>query len=125
MFDLEYSEGVKIGEIQTIEGITNNLIKEIAMFNDVPMTLKSYFIEKYINGTICAVNQKPREVTIFYYCDYFNTTSEFTMLEISEPDWCKYHVKVATKYLCGKGNVNFSYDSKRGRSHVECLLSSL
>ena len=27
------------------------------------------------------------------------------MLELSEPDWCKYHVKVATKHLCGKGNV--------------------
>ena len=82
-------------------------------------------MEHYTNGTICAVNQQPREVTVFYYCDYFNSANEFTLLELSEPDWCKYHVKVATKYMCGKGNLPFKYNKEQGQSQIKCMPRSL
>jgi hypothetical protein len=101
--------------------LTFRLRKDLQMFRDAPMTFKSYFVEHYTDGAMCAVNQKPREVTIFYYCDYFATNAEFTMLELSEPDWCKYHVKVASKYMCGKGNMQFKYDAKRGKTQVKCM----
>jgi hypothetical protein len=78
-------------------------------------------VEHFENGTTCAVNQKPREVTVFYFCDYFNPPSEFKLLELSEPDWCKYHVKVATKYMCGRGNMAFKYDVTQGQSRVKCM----
>ena len=28
---------------------------------------------------------------------------DFQLLELSEPDWCVYHAKVATRYMCGAG----------------------
>ena len=91
--------------MRVVEGIPSKLQQQLDLHAEAPDTFKTYFIEKYVKGTMCAVNQSPREVTIFYYCDYFSTSSEFVILEISEPDWCKYHVKVATKYMCGKGNL--------------------
>lgn len=26
---------------------------------------------------------------------------DFRLLELSEPDWCVYHAKVATRFMCG------------------------
>ena len=60
-------------------------------------------METYEGGTICAVNNKPRRVTVYYYCDYFQN-QEAQIMEISEPDWCSYHVKIVSKYLCGRGD---------------------
>ena len=28
---------------------------------------------------------------------------DFKLLELSEPDWCIYHAKVATRFMCGSG----------------------
>lgn len=57
---------------------------------------------------------------MFYYCDYFSNPQDFVLLELSEPDWCKYHVKVATKHLCGKGNVEQSYKSNEANK-IKCV----
>jgi hypothetical protein len=87
------------------EHISPKLQAQMNLYNQAPPSFKTYYIERYVNGSICSVNNKPREVTVFYYCDYFNPSNEFSILELSEPDWCKYHVKVATKYMCGRGNM--------------------
>lgn len=32
---------------------------------------------------------------------------DFKLIELSEPDWCVYHAKVATRFMCGAGfNTN-------------------
>lgn len=31
---------------------------------------------------------------------------DFRLLELSEPDWCVYHAKVATRFMCGASNIN-------------------
>jgi hypothetical protein len=49
------------------------------------------------------VHKKPRQVTVFYYCDFFQSM-DAQIMEISEPDWCVYHVKIVSKYLCGRGD---------------------
>lgn len=54
---------------------------------------------------MCAANQKPRKATVQYFCDTYHS-HPMKILEISEPDWCDYSLKVATKYLCGRSNLN-------------------
>ena len=67
---------------------------------------------------------------MFYYCDYFEGT-EATISEISEPDWCEYHVKVVTKYMCGKWASHFhksqelTYEEKNDPGKVSCYTRRL
>ena len=34
----------------------------------------------------------------------FSFQRDFQLLELSEPDWCVYHAKVATRFMCGAGS---------------------
>ena len=66
------------------------------------------------------MNNQPREVTVFYYCDYFEQR-EASVVEISEPDWCKYHVKIMTKYMCGRwSNVYEREMEAQKRTEIRC-----
>ena len=54
--DIEYSRDTEISMIRTINGIQNRLKEQIKLFLEAPDTVKTYFVEKYTNGTVCAVN---------------------------------------------------------------------
>eukprot|EP00347_Sterkiella_histriomuscorum_P015893 403355285 len=130
-FDIEYSDQIEVSEIRTIPKLPLKLQSQLNFFTKVaPNTQKSYHVEHYSNGTVCAVNNQPRQVTIFYYCDYFHA-SEATISEISEPDWCSYHVKIVTKYMCGKwaqqiqNSKELDYDQKRDQTDVRCYTRRL
>ena len=43
---------------------------------------------------------------------------DFKLIELSEPDWCVYHAKVATRFMCGAGfnkNIQTAKQSHRNR----------
>lgn len=40
---------------------------------------------------------------------------DFRLLELSEPDWCVYHAKVATRFICGASNINIQTALKSER----------
>ena len=45
---------------------------------------------------------------------------DFKLLELSEPDWCVYHAKVATRFMCGAGsNVNLQRAKKGERKSIQ------
>ena len=46
-------------------------------------------------------------------------------MELSEPDWCKYHVKVATKYMCGGKANNGDRYKKRTRAGDEIKVKCM
>ncbi|CDW91840.1 UNKNOWN [Stylonychia lemnae] len=106
LFDSKYSDSIDISELRVIQRLPLKLQKQLSFFTQVaPNTQTAYHVDHYTNGTMCAVNNKPRQVTIFYYCDYFGN-NEAQINELSEPDWCTYHVKILTKYMCGKWASN-------------------
>jgi len=105
--------------------IPYKFLRQLHFYNsEAPLSAKSYHIEYFSDGSICAVNNKPRSVAVFYYCDYFNG-SEATISEISEPDWCSYHVKIVTKYMCGKWSSIHErdiYEQINKKTKLECVL---
>jgi hypothetical protein len=58
--------------LRTFDSIPAKLQEQLDLYKLAPETLKTYFIEKYEGGAECAANKKPRETTVFYYCDYFS-----------------------------------------------------
>ena len=68
--------------------------------NSLPST-KNFYVEEYLQGSECAVTKKPRRISIKYFCD--ETQSKLKLVELQEVDWCIYHAKVATKFMCGAG----------------------
>jgi len=38
---------------------------------------------------------------------------DFQLLELSEPTWCVYHAKIATRYMCGAGGNTNIQEAKR------------
>ena len=67
---------------------------------------KLFYEETYTNGEWCDAKNRPRETKVLYYCDqyHFQKDASFKILDASEPDYCKYQIKVATKFLCTAGN---------------------
>jgi len=76
-------------------------------------TNKNSYVEEYTDGTPCAVGGHPRRIKVQYYCDEFagfddslpndQYMRDFLFVELQEVDWCVYHAKVATRFMCGAG----------------------
>lgn len=62
------------------------------------------YSQHYEDGSLCSANSKPRRTQVDFYCDNYNTSSDgdelLRVLDISELDWCHYHFKVSTRYMC-------------------------
>ncbi len=54
--DLSSSAGVDINMIRAIQSLPYKLKSQLEIYREAPESQKSYFVEKYVNGTICAVN---------------------------------------------------------------------
>ena len=77
--------------------------------NKVKLGKKLTYEERYVDGEWCDAKKRPRETTVIYYCDQYYSASSpqydesFKIIDASEPDYCKYQIKVATKFMCTAG----------------------
>lgn len=55
--------------------------------------------EEELSADAAAQAKRKRESRLLFQRDV-------RLLELSEPDWCVYHAKVATRFMCGASNVN-------------------
>lgn len=89
--------------------------------DEIDLSAKLYYKTTYIDGSICDLNNKPRETKVVYYCDQFvqgkKTQPNMYVVDISEPDFCTYQIKLATKYLCNAGSqmpkISTKFDQNR------------
>ena len=47
------------------------------------------------------VNSKDDKIKNYTVWQSYEYQRDFVLLELSEPDWCVYHAKVATRFMCG------------------------
>lgn len=73
------------------------------------------FIDEYYHGQKLNISDVERahrkEQRLTFQRDY-------RLLEFSEPDWCVYHAKVATRFMCGAKNSNLQKALKSERKSL-------
>jgi hypothetical protein len=58
IFDLSYSDSSEVSHMRSLPGpLTPQLASQLSLYREAPEGFKTYFVERYTNGTICAVNQ--------------------------------------------------------------------
>ena len=69
------------------------------------MNKRLFYEMVYKDGTKCAVDGKPRMTKVHFYCDQYRSEKDQAMavIDISEPDYCEYLYKVATRFMCAAG----------------------
>ena len=55
-----------------------------------------------MDGSVCAETKKPRTSKITYFCDNYQSKDELKIIDIMEPSFCNYAIRVTTKYMCSK-----------------------
>ncbi len=70
----------------------------------IDLTAKLYFKTTYRDGSNCDLNNQPRQTQVVYYCDQYSKKRDLRIIDLSEPDFCTYQIKLATKYLCNAGS---------------------
>lgn len=97
IFDEQYSDHLPIFHVSS--KVTNFMLDwDFRALSDK----KLYYKQEYIDGSICGHNQEPRRTTVVYYCDQYDTNDELKIIDIMEPDYCQYHIKISSKYMCAK-----------------------
>jgi len=76
VFDTGYSDSVDISNLKAVQGLPLQLKEQLHYYSIAPSNYRIYYSQKYVNGTLCEVGKQPREITIYYFCDYFGQ-SEF------------------------------------------------
>lgn len=107
-FDSQYSDSLELSNIRLNLNLSNHIKEQLDFYKRAPNSYKNIYTEHYSNGSICDINNKTREITVNYFCDYTNN-QEFQILELNEPDWCIYQAKIATKYMCGRAHFRESF----------------
>ena len=44
---------------------------------------------------------------------------DFKLLEFSEPDWCVYHAKIATRFMCGAASYQNLQSARKSERRKE------
>ena len=70
----------------------------------IDLSAKLYYKTTYKDGSLCDLNNQPRQTHVVYYCDQHSKRRELRIIDISEPDFCTYQITLATKYLCNAGS---------------------
>ena len=99
-FDKEYTDQLPV--LQSTIKIPPDLETSLDWDYSSLADKKLYYKQQYIDGSICGHNNLPRSTTVVYYCDQYGTSDEMKIIDIMEPNYCEYHLKVTSKYMCAK-----------------------
>lgn len=94
------------------DSISQNLDGQLNVISNqssdrIDLTAKLFFRTQYKDGSMCDATNQPRSTKVVYYCDQYSQRGsrvDMKVLDISEPDFCTYQIKLATKYLCSAGS---------------------
>jgi hypothetical protein len=110
------------------DGISKNLEAQLNVISDrssdrIDLTAKLFFKTIYKDGSYCDATNQPRSTKVVYYCDQFAqgraNKQDLKILDISEPDFCTYQIKLATKYLCSAGSLMPKISTKFDQNRAE------
>lgn len=101
-FDESYSQGPSLTYSIVAEYINDELKQQLANTQDKPISSMLFYKQRYTDGSYCDQVKRYRSTTLIYYCDQYGRSEDFTILDVSEPDWCDYQIRISTKYMCAK-----------------------
>jgi len=80
-------------------------IRQTGTSSKIDINKRLFYEAVYEHGTVCKVTNKPRKTRIHFYCDQYRIDQDqaLAVIDISEPDYCEYLIKVATKFMCAAG----------------------
>ena len=80
-------------------------IQETGASSKIDINKRLFYEIEYADGSTCKVNDKPRKTRVHFYCDQYRAEKDkaVSVLDISEPDYCEYLIKVSTRFMCAAG----------------------
>ena len=84
------------------DSISDELKKQLESIGEKPHHNKYQFSQEYLDGSYCDQVKRHRRTTLLYYCDQYGKAEDFYIVDVAEPDWCDYQIRIATKYMCTK-----------------------
>ena len=130
-FDIDYIKPDRIStkytyDVLSIDSIPENLLGQLNVIRDslivdpaeleeellqtgyaskIDVNKRLFYETVYEDGTICPVNNQPRLTRVHFYCDQYRNEKDQAMavIDISEPEYCEYLFKVATRFMCAAG----------------------
>jgi len=92
--------------ISTDEEAIEQEIRKTGASSKIDINKRLFYEVVYENGSVCKVTEKPRRTRVHFYCDQYQDEkdSALKMIDISEPDYCEYLIKVSTKFMCASGH---------------------
>ena len=87
------------------EGEYEEELRETGVSSKIDINKRLFYETIYADGTVCKVSNKPRKTRVHFYCDQYRSEKDRAMsvIDISEPDYCEYFIKVSTKFMCAAG----------------------
>ena len=81
-------------------------IREKGASSKIDINKRLFYEVVYENGSVCKVTDKPRKTRVHFYCDQYQEERDtaLSIIDISEPDYCEYLIKVSTKFMCAAGH---------------------